>query len=128
MSKIHVYFMPGLAASSKIFENIKKIKIEFKTKKIKNVLGKMNYDLSQSNEFFKEPNLDVTPITLYIQEGSPFQKKIIMKTPKMNLIEIDINFYKAEADKSCKNITQYVQQVHHNYNLRSKTRQNQKFM
>lgn len=80
----------------------------------------MNYDLSQSNEFFKEPNLDVTPITLYIQEGSPFQKKIIMKTPKMNVIEIDINFYK--ADKSCKNI----KQVHHNYNLRSKTRQNQK--
>ena len=52
----------------------------------------MNYDLCESTEFFKfSPLPNVTPITNYIEEGSPFQRKLSMKTPKMKLICVDIN-------------------------------------
>lgn len=50
----------------------------------------MNYDLIETMEFFKAPNLNVTPIISYIdieEQTIPFSTK----TPEMNTIYIDVN-------------------------------------
>jgi hypothetical protein len=60
----------------------------------------MNYDLIRSTEFFQEPDFTVTPLVSFIEEGSPYQKKLSSKTPEMNAIEIDINMFKPRLNKT----------------------------
>lgn len=95
MSKIHVYFMPGMAASSSIFERIQLPKETFEVHLLDWILPKNNETLTEyANRFAKDiknQNVILVGVSfggILVQEMKPFVKTkmvIIISSVKSNL-------------------------------------------